>query len=212
MIIVLTERERKKRRESLRLGGSIDSEERMRRHNQCSTGANVNDRSLSPFQHPTQNTPRYFRCSFHVHSNNLPPHTLLNFVEKHRMRIRHPHVVHQHAHIQPLDRLLQPPQPLREILAREVYHHHLHARAWMLRLDFTRNTFQLLQGSADQDEVEPSLRQLPGEGLADAVRGSGDQSPGTVGSDEVLLGSEAGSEDPGGEGEEEAERDDETEA
>jgi len=82
----------------------------------------------------------------------------------------------------------------------------------MLRLDFTRNTFQLLQGSADQDEVEPSLRQLPGEGLADAVRGSGDQSPGTVGSDEVLLGSEAGSEDPGGEGEEEAERDDETEA
>jgi len=78
----------------------------------------------------------------------------------------------------------------------------------MLRLDFTRNSFQLLQGSAHEDEVEPSLCQLAGESLADAVGGSGDQSPGTVGSDEVLLGSEAGSEDPGGEGEEEAERDD----
>ncbi|WVZ25579.1 hypothetical protein V8G54_004123 [Vigna mungo] len=155
----------------------------MRRENRCSTGTDVNDRSLSSFQHPTQNTFRYFRCSFHVNSNNLHPHTLLHFLEKHRLRIRHSHVVHQQPNIQPLTRLLHAPQPLRQIPAREVHRHHLHARLRILRLDFTRNGFQLLQGSADEDEVEPSLCQLAGEGLSDAVGGSGDHSPGTVGSD-----------------------------
>lgn len=48
---------------------------------------------------------------------------------------------------------------------------------------------------AHKDEIEPSLRQVEGEGSADAVGAAGDESPRAV-LDEVFGGSEEGGVNP----------------
>ena len=90
-------------------GGAVDGVQREGRDGHRGARANVNDGTPPARQHPRQHRGRDLGEPPQVHPYH--PHKPLDvrLVQVHRARRVHRRVVHQHPHVQPLDRLPQPP-------------------------------------------------------------------------------------------------------
>lgn len=81
--------------ESLRFSGGVDSIERMRRDNNSSAGANIDDSSSAAVKHWSDEWSCDPSGGFQINPQDFGPCELVNLVEEHSSWISYPNVVYQ---------------------------------------------------------------------------------------------------------------------
>ncbi|KAM1431167.1 hypothetical protein ACFX2I_047151 [Malus domestica] len=95
------------------------------------------------------------------------------------IHVRNPNIVNQKSHIQPFNRLPSAHDVVIEVTC-EVDHDSLDLGFAVLGQDSVRDVLEFVQIPTYQDQIEPLPSQLEGEGLANAIDGSGDECPRSV--------------------------------
>ncbi|RWV91880.1 hypothetical protein BHE74_00050468 [Ensete ventricosum] len=170
------EEEEEEEEADLRLGSSVHGRERERRQYRRGCRSDINHRASPPPEHPWQDGARDPRRRLHVDPHDAPPQLLLHLVEEHGVGVRRPGAVHQDTDVQPLDLRLEPIDPFRRVSG-EVHDNGLDHGSRVCGLDAVGDLLELGGVAAGQDEVESTVGELEGDGLADAVGGAGDEGP-----------------------------------